>query len=76
MLQRNFRTRLEKDQTTIIMLIDLGLEMTIMTIHPDEAGLSVTQSNKNYLKYYSKLGPSKHVQAFREPYAKQKELCF
>lgn len=46
------------DQSKITKLTDSEIETTTITTHPDEAGPSSTQSSKNYLKDYTRLGLS------------------
>lgn len=47
-----------------------------MATHLNEAEQSDTWSRKSYLKDYSKVGPSKSLEAPGAPPAKQKELSF
>lgn len=64
----------KKNQTEISTLTDLEAEITIIATHPEETGLSCTRSGKNYVKDYSKVGPCKYIEIYRELSAKQKEL--
>lgn len=55
-----------RDQPEITALMNLETEMTAMATHPNDAGLSGTWSDKNYLNDYWRLWPSKSVEASGE----------
>lgn len=66
----------EREQSKIAILTDSKAEMTTMTTHPDKERPSDTKFCKNYLKDYSRIGPSKSLEAFVEHLLSKKKLYF